>query len=330
MEDAEITTELRDGLRAAWQRYVDMTVPLRPVLHGYCHRLTRNLWDAEDLVQDTLMRGFAKLGCITHDVENPRAYLLRMATNAWIDALRRREREDAMRSDRDEGSTPPPTGEMRDAGTKLLGLAPRERAAVLLKDVYDLRLGEIADALGTTEGAVKSALHRGRERLAAEASEAASPDAAREAPSPELVDRFVEAYNTGDVAALLALVLDNASVENVGCGMEVGTDGTRPDFQFFHKVVEGHEEWPEEMRYDSARAERIVHRGEPVVVWFVTRKGREALEQIFRFEEREGKIASLRAYAFCPETMRAFADEIGVKVRTGLYRYPTPAPGEYY
>lgn len=328
MENADIPQELRDGLRAAWQRYIDMTVPLRPVLHGYCRRLTRDLWDAEDLVQDTLMRGFAKLGCLTHDVENPRAYLLRLATNAWIDAVRRREREAEMRTlEMKDRAAQPPTGELHDAGAKLFELAPQERAAVILKDVYELRLEEIADVLGTTSGAIKSALHRGRERLT---DPEAPPVATRRGPSPELLDRFVAAYNTSDVSALLALVLDSASVENVGCGMEVGREGAPRDFMFFHKMVGGHEEWPKELQYDSARAERIVYEGEPVVVWWVTRKGEEALEQVFRFVEREGKISSLRAYAFCPETMRVFAEGVGARVRTGLYRFPTPAPGEYY
>ncbi len=328
MEDAQITEDLRDELRAAWQRDVDMTVPLRPVLHGYCRRLTRDLWDAEDLVQDTLLRGFARLGCLADNVENPRAYLLRMATNAWIDTVRRRERDgDVERLSTEEGTTPPPTGELHDAGAKLLGLAPQERAAVLLKDVFELSLNEIADVLGTTVGAVKAALHRGRAGL--RDTDDIGPKR-REVPSVELVDRFVETYNRSDLGGLLSLVLDTSSVENVGCGMEIGREGTRPNFRFFHKVIEGHEEWPKEMQYESARAERAVYGGEPVVVWFVTRKGKEALEQVFRLEEREGKIASLRAYAFCPETMRALGEALGVRVRTGLYRFPTPAPGQYY
>jgi hypothetical protein len=41
-------------------------------------------------------------------------------------------------------------------------------------------------------------------------------------------------------------------------------------------------------------------------------------------------IARLRGYAFCPETMRAVGERLGLRVRTGLYRYPTPAPGRVY
>jgi hypothetical protein len=44
----------------------------------------------------------------------------------------------------------------------------------------------------------------------------------------------------------------------------------------------------------------------------------------------DGRVARLRGYAFCPETMREVGAALGVPVRTGLYRYPTPAPGEFY
>jgi hypothetical protein len=65
-----------------------------------------------------------------------------------------------------------------------------------------------------------------------------------------------------------------------------------------------------------------------VVLGIVGRTGKEALASIFRFEEREGRIARIRTYAFCPETVRAVAEQRGMLAWTGLYRAPTPAPGE--
>ncbi len=49
-----------------------------------------------------------------------------------------------------------------------------------------------------------------------------------------------------------------------------------------------------------------------------------------RLTEEDGRIARIRAYAFCPETMRAVGEEIGLRVRTGLYRFPTPEPGKLW
>jgi RNA polymerase sigma-70 factor (ECF subfamily) len=328
MANEELPGALRDELRAAWHRYVDLTAPLRPALHGYCRRLTGNLWDAEDLVQETLLRAFATLGSIHHEIANPRAYLLRVASNLWIDAARRRESEARALAEQTpprEPSVAPPLA-ARDAGRALFDrLAPQERAALVLKEAFELSLEEIAAILATSVGAVKAALHRGRERLRDEAPVRRAPRA-----SAELVERFVAAYNARDLEALLALMQGGGQVENVGCGLEYGADNFRGRGSWFHAALQGHAEWPAEMQYEAPRMQLAVVAGEPVALGFVTRRGREALEQVMRIDEDAGAIVRLRGYAFCPETMRAIGEELGQRVRTGLYRYPTPAPGRSY
>ena len=326
MGELEVPDALRDELRGAWHRYIDLLAPLRPALHGYCRRLTGNLWDAEDLVQDTLLRAFGTLGSIHHQIRNPRAYLLRTATHLWIDTVRRRGTEAAVlaREAAPAASNAPPAGAVRDAGATLLQwLAPQERAAVVLKDAFEMSLEEIAEVLATTPGAVKAALHRGRTRL----RELEDATSRRPVPSTALVDRFVAAFNASNLSELVALMLGDGSVENVGCGVEFGPDFERPD-GWFHKAVYGHPEWPAEFQYESRRVERALFQEEPLVLGLVTRRGREALEQVLRLEEREGRIVRLRGYAFCPETMREVGAELGLRVRTGLYRYPTPEPGK--
>ena len=61
---------------AAWHRFIDVFEPLRPELYRYCRALTRNAWDAEDLVQDVLARGLVTLGSLFQEIEHPRAWLL--------------------------------------------------------------------------------------------------------------------------------------------------------------------------------------------------------------------------------------------------------------
>jgi RNA polymerase sigma-70 factor (ECF subfamily) len=203
MGDVDLSSQLRDDLRTAWHRYLDLVTPLRPGLHAYCRRLTGSVWDAEDLVQDTLVRAFATLGKTHHEIRDPRAYVLRIASNLWIDAVRRRGSEAAALKAVDPPHPPAARpGAVHDAGATLMQrLAPRERAAVVLKDVFDLTLDEIASVLGTTVGAVKSALHRGRTHLREPEGDGASP---RPAPSAALIDRFVATYRAGDVQGLAA------------------------------------------------------------------------------------------------------------------------------
>jgi RNA polymerase sigma-70 factor (ECF subfamily) len=330
MGDAKVPDALVDELRGAWQRYIDLLIPLRPGLHRYCRRLTGNLWDAEDLAQDTLLRAFATLGSMHQSIENPRAYLFRTATNGWIDTLRRRGSEsDALAAQPGPAAaSAPPPGAVRDAGATVLQyLSPQERAAVVLKDAFEMSLEEIGDVLGTTVGAVKAAIHRGRARLREIESEDATH---RPAASPELVDRFVAAYNAKDLPALLGLMLDTGSVENVGCGVQFGREAFSGKDGWFHAAVYGHPEWPDWLQYDSPRMERAIVGGEPVALGFTTRQGKEAFEQALRFDERDGRIARMRGYAFCPETIKEIAAKLGLPVRTGLYRYPTPAPGEFF
>jgi RNA polymerase sigma-70 factor (ECF subfamily) len=327
MKPLEIPSALQDELRAAWQRYLDLLNPLRPDLYRYCRRLTRDLWDAEDLVQETLIRAFGSLGKHHPAVEKPRAYLLRTATNCWIDTLRRREGEARALAATLPAPSPEPPGAVRDAGAVLMRhLSPQERAAVLLKDVFELDLAETAEVLQTTPGAVKAALHRGRARLR-EAER--DPEATRRPlPPAELVDRFVTAYNARDLEGLTSLLLDHASVEQLGCAYSSGRKALEEGF--LDKALNGHPEWPASFQYESARLERTLLSGEPIALGMVVRRGREALEQVMRFEEEAGHVVRIRTYAFCPEVMREIGERLGVPVRTGLYRYPTPAPGESY
>src|SRR5215469_5468784 len=96
------------AIRGPWRRYLDRLEEHRPALHAYCRQLTGNVWDGEDLVQDTLLRVFSLLGRTDARLENPRAYLIRTATNLWIDRVRRSAREQAaLAMQQAEPSAPP-------------------------------------------------------------------------------------------------------------------------------------------------------------------------------------------------------------------------------
>jgi RNA polymerase sigma-70 factor (ECF subfamily) len=192
------------SVRGPWRRYIDQLAEYRPVLHAYCRHLTGNLWDGEDLVQDTLVRVFSLLGKTDVKLENPKAYLIRTAANLWIDRVRRSAREQAaLVLERAEPTSTPPheATDGRPAAKALFqALHPQERAAVLMKDVLDLSLEETAAMLNTSVGAVKSALNRARGRL-----DGRRPHAGFDAPPREVVERFMRALSEKDLETMKAL-----------------------------------------------------------------------------------------------------------------------------
>jgi RNA polymerase sigma factor (sigma-70 family) len=136
--------DLSETVKGSWHRFLDVYEPLRPELYRYCRYLTRSPWDAEDLAQDAMARAFVTLGCMAHAPPNPRAWLFRVASNLWIDRTRRTREEPGVVPELSASHEPRDPREA--AGTLIVRLSPQECAAVVLKDVFDLTLEEIAEA----------------------------------------------------------------------------------------------------------------------------------------------------------------------------------------
>lgn len=310
----ELPQDFAREVQQAWHRFLQRTEPLRPDLHRYCRSLAGSPWDAEDLVQDTLLRAFAKLSETPEGIDNPKAYLFRIASNLWIDHFRRGE--PAVPEPPPAAAPPWRSTEVRDAARQLMQmLPPQERAAVVLKDVFDFRLEEIATTLRTTVGAVKAALHRGRERLSlpegGAGAEAASAAAARRAASEPLLDQFVDAFNARDLDRLAALLRTDAVAEVVSMGTSYGRKAARDSSLYYSLFLEKGE----------ARAERRLFQGEPVVVVWYDLHPPQAPEvrDVLRFEELDGEISRLRFFAFCPETLLEVAGALGVAAKSNGY-----------
>lgn len=283
-------------LRETWFRYLDTILPIRPSLYRYCKRITRSVWDAEDLLQETLLKGFGSIGrgdfCREScRIQNARTYLFRIATNLWIDHLRHAELP--IEADLPEQSRPRQAVDTREAASVLIShTAPQERAALVLKDVFDFTMEEIAVILTTTVGAVKSALHRGRAGL--EEKRGAGRTRYR-APSREFLDRFCAAFNARDVNAVVSMLLDNTTYEVPGVGGERGN----------RNLI-----WTNVPRPAGVRAEPVMYNGEWIVVFS---GGEGALVGIDRFDEEDGHIARIVTYHYCPDTLREVAAELGMK-----------------
>src|SRR5690242_11631857 len=151
-------------------RFMDLVADVRPELHRYCARMTGNVFDGEDIVQDTLAKAYFAL---TEMYEPPplRPWLFAIAHNAAMDFLRRYERKHvdlvADLPDRaDTEDTAPDPGLVEAALSAFASLPPVQRSAIVLKDVLDHSLEETAATMGISVQAVKGALVRARANLA--------------------------------------------------------------------------------------------------------------------------------------------------------------------
>lgn len=206
----------------------------------YCYRMLASPFDAEDAVQDTLLRAWRGLDRFedrSSDGGGLRSWLYRIATNVCLDILKGRDRRalplelgPAGRSEMGEplveATWVQPFPDDRDPAVvaearetirlafiaALQHLAPRQRAVLILRDVLSWRASEVADLLETSEDAINGILKRARKAVSA-------ADLDRDAPpvdpgaEQELLNGYVDAFERYDVDALVALLHEDAIVQ---------------------------------------------------------------------------------------------------------------------
>jgi len=216
--DADLLGVLDEGRR----RFLSLVADVRPELLRYCARMTGSVADGEDVVQDTLARACFEL---SHMTELPplRPWLFRIAHHRAIDRWRReslRATEPLEAADdvaADAALEPEQATARRQAVqaalSSFLALAPAQRACVILKDVLDHSLEDIAEELSLSVAAVKAALHRGRVALRA-AGAGASGAGQRNAISAELL-RYVQLFGAHDWDGVRALLADDVRLDLV-------------------------------------------------------------------------------------------------------------------
>jgi RNA polymerase sigma-70 factor, ECF subfamily len=200
--------------------FIESIADLRPRLHRYCARMTGSALDGEDVMQEAIFEAYLKLG--SFDATRPLGpWLLRIAHNRCIDFLRRREaRREAEAEADDLAWVHPPEavgkGVERAIERLVIALPPKERACVLLKDVLDYSLEEIAAVVDSTAGGVKAALNRGRGKLATLADVERPKRNASEA-ELALLRLYVDRFNRRDWQGVRELASADARLSVADC-----------------------------------------------------------------------------------------------------------------
>ncbi len=216
----------------------------RTELTGYCYRMLGSAFEAEDAVQETLVRAWRSFDRFEGRA-SLRSWLYRIASNVCFDMLKGRQRRalpmDLVAVGRADGPVAAPTSESMWVGpvpdervlaydggvadevearesvrlafvAALQHLPPRQRAVLILREVLKWKASEVAELLDTTVVSVNSALQRARATLAGrDLTTLAVADPADDA-QRELLDRYVDAFERFDIASLVQLLHDDATM----------------------------------------------------------------------------------------------------------------------
>jgi RNA polymerase sigma-70 factor, ECF subfamily len=215
----------------------------RSALLGHCYRMLGSSLDAEDAVQETIVRAWQRAEGFEQRA-SLRTWLYRIATNVCLDALSSRSRRERPVESLPLGKIGDPLEELprshwlepmpdaralpADANPHELAvlrqsirlafvaavqhLPPRQRAALLLVEVLGWAAAEAADCLEMTTAAVNSALQRARATLASRNVSVGPREAELSAEESQLLDRYVDAFHLYDIEALVSLLREDATI----------------------------------------------------------------------------------------------------------------------
>jgi RNA polymerase sigma-70 factor, ECF subfamily len=295
---------LQTALEDTRSRFLAAVKDVRPKLHRFCTRMCGSVLDGEDLVQETLAQAFYHLPSLK-DGSRLEPWLFRIAHNRCVDFLRRerRRREDTVPYEEEhDPEAVPDAGELADepVGEALVAmvgqLPPKERACVLLKDVLDYRLSEVAEVVDSTVGAVKAALHRGRAKLR-ELHEAPT-EMELDRQQRQLVEAYLACFNRQDWEGLRRLIQADARVELVGVTefpvLAIGA----PYFRNYSAL-------PWEWKLALARVD-----GEPLIVHWQKAGAAWVPRAAVRLWWRDGQVVRIKDYVHVEYLLRDSRTEV--------------------
>src|ERR1700682_1577252 len=266
-----------------------LLVAMRPKLHRYCARMVGSVIDGEDVLQDALIKAveaFAAAG----PIGNPEGWLFKIAHNTALVFLRRRNRQEALRS----GEEVDMIADQLDAVLSrqiasaslrtFMRLPVAQRSSVILMDVLGCSLREVCEVMDFSLPAVKAALHRGRMQLRELAEEPDDlPHQKLSEADRDRLNAYVAHFNARDFDAIRAMMADEGGAEVVN---KPGLNGKAEVSRYF-----GNYSKVEDWHLVPGLVE-----GHPAILVFDPREPRSAPKYFMLLKWLADKVSSVRDF----------------------------------
>jgi RNA polymerase sigma-70 factor, ECF subfamily len=270
--------------------------PYRRTLEVHCYRMLGSVHDAEDAAQETLLRAWRSMDRF-EGRSSVHTWLYRIATNVCLDELERRPRRaepvvepypDERLDEAEEPLADPAARYAAREGMELAFLTAiqwlpgRQRAVLILRDVLGWSAAEVAGLLDTTPAAANSALQRARATIEGELG--VRPVAPARAGERDLLRRYVDAWEQADIAALVALLRDDAVIT---MPPQPAIHGAAAIGAFLQRVSS---------RLDLVAKPSAANRQPAVALYERTRDAGLVPHRLLLLDVEDGRIAQLHAF----------------------------------
>ncbi|MGV3466531.1 MAG: sigma-70 family RNA polymerase sigma factor [Heyndrickxia sp.] len=310
----ENLNDISDGLRNMEKEFKESIEPYRADLWRYCYKLTRSPWDAEDLVQETLLRSLSLLTKLYQPIKT-KSYLFKIATNLWIDQWRRNKNnhQDSeehlleMRSDLDRDL-------MENLEILIQQLTPNQYVALILTDAFQFKGKEVAEILGTTEGAIHTNVSRARDLLRKYNGKLLDKELPKikNLQANGTIAILLEGFRKKDPEMIASILAEHVVTDITHAGIELGKAETKKNsLKDWHEIVQGQHEIVSEYRELWGR---------PVVVELEKKEDNQLyLNNIHYIEIDDDKISYWKFYCFSWDLMNLAAKELGVNLNAKYF-----------
>ncbi|QTC42953.1 RNA polymerase sigma factor [Bacillus sp. V3] len=315
---SDMTTDnlhsLGNEIREIEHRFKQEIEPFRSELWGYCYKLTRSPWDAEDLVQDTLLKSLGMLAKM-HQPVHTKAYIFRIATNLWIDKKRRdRNQEQPLIEELHHDNGTAFNFQLIDNLDYLIDhLTPVQYVTLILTEAFQFKAKEAAGIMGTSENAIYANLSRARAVLKKIGDIPASGEVRTADLSPDgPLAVLLEGFRSKDPECIASILSKDVIVDITHAGVEMGLDETKKNsLKDWKQIVDEQHEIVAEYRELW---------GLPVVAEFEKKAdGKLYLSNIHYVEAYEDEITYWKFYCFSWDLMKLAADELGVGLNAAYF-----------